>query len=208
MKLWICIIVLFGSMAFGDEPTKVDAVKPINGMENLDDTIALRKSDRISVRIVEDRDKTQSLLVQEDGQVNFPHIGLMKAEGLTSKALASAAKVELEKQFFKNATVIVAVEFGCPKNVLPQAVGPHFTISGQVQRQGRYGIDKDEKLTVAQAILRAGGPSFGTPKVVKVIRRTAEGKKTIEVNIKDIMENGDLSKDILILDEDVIIIPE
>ena len=48
-------------MAFSDEPTNIVAAKPPSIIEKLDDTIALRKGDRISVRIVEDRDKTLRL---------------------------------------------------------------------------------------------------------------------------------------------------
>ena len=186
MKLWFCIPLFFGSMAFSDEPTNIVAAKPPSIIEKLDDTIALRKGDRISVRIVEDRNTTLSLLVQDNGMVQMPHIGQIKAEGLTAKALANAAKRELEKQFFKNATVIVALEMiGC--HFLPDPLGTHFTIFGQVQRQGRYEIDKDEKLTLTQAILRAGPVGIRLPKVAKVVRKTAEGKKTIEVNLKDIL---------------------
>ncbi|MEI6536576.1 MAG: hypothetical protein WCN98_14615, partial [Verrucomicrobiaceae bacterium] len=116
-------------------------------------------------------------------------------------------KQKLEKQFYKNATVIVALELHCHFPG-PPAADPGFTING-VAQPGRYGLDNEEKLTVAQAILRAGGPGgISRSKVVKVIRTTAEGKKTIELNLKDIMENGVLSKDILIQDGDVIIIPE
>ena len=210
MKLLFAIIVLMSSMVFGDDSKKDSVVKPNNGMENLDDTILFRKGDRISIIIVEDRNKTVSGYVQDSGMVRFPHIGLIKAEGLTAKTFANAAKQELEKQFFKNGTVIVALDSNCkcPRLFPADPEGHGFTIIG-VAQPGRYGLDNEEKLTGAQAILRAGGPGgISRSKVVKVIRTTAEGKKTIELNLKDIMENGVLSKDILIQDGDVIIIPE
>ncbi len=182
-------------------------------MENLDDTIPLRLGDKVSVRIVEDRDKTLSLLVQDSGDIQAPHLGLVRASGLTCKKVALYMKKELEKQYFQQATVIVALEQGVRNLANPNGRGPemdYFTVFGQVAKQGKYEMLPDEELTVAQAILRAGGPTqFAQLKKVKIIRKTPnKGNVPIVVNVKDIMENGKLDKDIPIRKDDVIIIGE
>lgn len=189
------------------------AASKISSMENLDDTIPLRLGDKVSVRIVEDRDKTLSLLVQDSGDIQAPHLGLVRASGLTCKKVALYMKKELEKQYFQQATVIVALEQGVRNLANPNGRGPemdYFTVFGQVAKQGKYEMLPDEELTVAQAILRAGGPTqFAQLKKVKIIRKTPnKGNVPIVVNVKDIMENGKLDKDIPIRKDDVIIIGE
>ncbi|MEI6703658.1 MAG: polysaccharide biosynthesis/export family protein [Deltaproteobacteria bacterium] len=188
------------------------AASRISSMELLDDTIPLRLGDRVSLRVVEDRDKTLSLLVQDSGEIQAPHLGLVHAAGLTCKKVAFQMKRELEKQYFQQATVIVALEQGV-RNIN----GPNlhqdsdfFTVFGQVAKQGKYEMLPDEELTVAQAILRAGGPTqFAKLSKVKVLRKTPnKGNVPIIINVKEIMENGRLEKDIPIRKDDVIIIPE
>ncbi len=224
MKRLLSILLLTGSLVSADETAqpssnRIDArddseaaQSKLGKMEFLDDSVPLKVGDKISIRIVEDKDKTLSLLVQDSGHVNFPHIGLLKAEGLTAKALACIARRELEKSYSKTATVIVAIEphckiLGCPPG------GPVFTIFGQVARQGRYDFAAGDKMTFSGAILRAGGfVNQRMPKSAKIIHNTAEGKKTIEIKLREfineVMVKGDVSKDIVIQDGDVIVIPE
>ena len=183
-------------------------------MEDLDDKRPLKIGDKISIKILEDGDRSQSLHVQDSGDIQTPHIGLTQVAGQTCKAVAYDVKSKLEKQFFKKATVLIAlergVEMGPEKIRCPGLPGPPcFTIFGQVCRQGKYEIAKDEKITISQAILRAGGftPSPILTKV-KIIRKTPKGNTTIFINISDIMERSELNKDILIKAGDVIIIQE
>ena len=184
----------------------------INSMDVLDDTRPLQIGDKISLRIVEDRDKVQSLYVQDSGDIQAPHIGLVKSAGRTCKAVAFFMKKELEKHFFQQATVIVALEqkYKSPHTDNgPNANADYFVVYGQVARQGKYEIAPEEELTVSQAILRAGGfAAFANTKKVKVIRKTPKGNKTIMLNLDDVMRRGQLEKDIPMRPNDVVIVDE
>lgn len=187
----------------------------INSMEVLDDSRSLQAGDRISLRIVEDRDRVQSLLIQDSGDIQAPHMGLVKAAGKTCKQVAFYMKKELEKHYFQQATVIIALEavkqtqhYGNYPG-MSFAPGDFFVVYGQVARQGKYELTADEELTVSQAILRAGGFSqFANTKNVRLIRRTPSGNKSIRLNLDDVMRKGRLEKDILMRRNDVIIIDE
>jgi polysaccharide biosynthesis/export protein len=125
-------------------------------------------------------------------------------------------KRELEKHYFQQATVIVALEQvkprewrGNPTTGGPLVAGDYFVIYGQVARQGKYEITPEEELTVSQAILRAGGFSqFANAKNVKLIRYTKSGNKTIKLNLDDVMHKGRLEKDIYMRRNDVLIVDE
>lgn len=202
------------------EPVSTGAsttVAKLDSMERLDSTYVIGTGDTLSLRIVEEGEKVYSLLVQDSGNIQAPYIGLVPVSGKTCKDVAFAMKSELQKQHFKVATVILALEKENPlkkKKGAPGAVGPaapgFVTIYGQVQRQGRYEVEPDEDLTVSQAVLRAGGfAQFANESRVKVIRRYPnKGNVTFIVNLKDVMMRGKLEYDIPVKGGDVIIVDE
>ncbi|QIF04208.1 polysaccharide biosynthesis/export family protein [Roseimicrobium sp. ORNL1] len=189
----------------------------ITSMSQLDNSRQLRVKDQIVFRIVEDKAEPKSLMIQDSGDIFAPYIGLVKAAGRTPRELAMHMKTELEKQYFQQATVIVALERERP-------VGPggsqgggyvvedmgYITIYGQVIRQGKYEFAPEDQLTASQAILRAGGfAPFAKDKAVKIIRKVpGKGNVTIVVNLRDVMTKGRLEKDITILPNDTIIVEE
>lgn len=189
------------------------AASRISSMEALDDSIPLRVGYRVSLRIVEDKEKTLSLLIQDSGDIVAPHLGLVRAAGRTCKSVAYFMKRELEKQYFQQATVIVSIE-SIPRN--PNVANLNgsediFTVFGQVARQGKYELLPDEELTISQAILRAGGfAPFAKTKDVRIIRKvkTQGAPVEIHVNVDDIMIKGKLHLDIPVRPNDVIIVKE
>jgi polysaccharide biosynthesis/export protein len=192
------------------------AVSKMSSMENLDSKYILKKGDTVSLRIVEDSSQqgALSLKVQDSGNINAPFINLVPAAGKTCKDVAYYMKKELEKEHFRTATVIVALEAEKPRAGVaggpPLPSANYITVYGQVQRQGRYETTPEEDLTVSQAILRAGGFSqFAKDKKVKVIRKVPDkGNVTIYVNLRDVMMKGKLDYDIPVRGGDVIIVDE
>jgi protein involved in polysaccharide export with SLBB domain len=190
----------------------------ITSMTQLDDSRPLRVKDQIVFRIVEDKAEPKSLVVQDSGDIFAPYIGLVKASGRTPRQLAVYMKGELEKQYFQQATVIVALERGfMPRGAngkpgdgyVVEDMG-YITIYGQVLRQGKYEFAPEDQLTASQAILRAGGfAPFAKDKAVKIIRKVpGKGNVTIVVNLRDVMTKGRLEKDIAIIPNDTIIVEE
>lgn len=201
----------------GDE---VRSAGLINSMEQLDNTTQLQPDYQISFRILEDRNEPIRLRVQDSGDIQAPHVGLVRAAGRTCRELAFAVKKELEKSYYQTATVIIAIDV-IPRNPYGAAVAgggggtfvrpgmEFFTIFGHVLRQGKYELPLDEDVTISQAILRAGGPAqFANLNKVKLIRKTPQGNKAVQVNVEAIMKNGALERDIYIRNNDVLIIPE
>ncbi len=186
----------------------------LNSMDVLDDTRPIQPGDVISMRIVEDRREPIQLRVGVTGEVNAPHIGLVKATGRTSKQLAMEVKRKLELNYYNSATVIVAVDLESidNPNSRMRTAGydiNFFTVYGQVLRQGKYELPTDEDLTISQAILRAGGlAQFAHPNKVKLVRKTPQGNKTIYIDLDQIMRQGNLEYDIYIRNNDVIIVDE
>ncbi|MCA1963443.1 MAG: polysaccharide biosynthesis/export family protein [Prosthecobacter sp.] len=187
----------------------------LNSMDVLDDTQAIEPGDVISMRIMEDRREPLQLRVGATGEVNAPHIGLVKAAGRTCRGLAMEVKRRLELNYYNTATVIVAIDLknqDMNPNARIRTTGydiDFFTVYGQVLRQGKYELPADEDITISQAILRAGGfAQFANASRVKLVRKTPQGNKTILVDLEQIMRKGNLDIDIYIRNNDVIIVDE
>jgi len=183
----------------------------LTSMDVLDNNRPISPGDTISIRILEDRREALQQKVAVTGEVQAPYVGLITARGKTCRDLAFTLKRELEKNFFKNATVVIAIDQLNPDDqIREREVDLEFYVMfGFVAKQGKYDLPSNEDISISQAILRAGGfAQFANKEKVKVIRKTPQGNKTILVNVDGIMRRGDLERDIYIRKDDVIIVEE
>ena len=172
-------------------------------MELLDDQRKLGAGDKVTYRVIEDKDELRSLTINDSGELDVPYYGLVRAAGKTSLQLAREIKKLLEKQLYYQATVIIAVEL-----VNKTRVTGKVYVTGQVRNGGGFEIPAGENFTVTQAIIKAGGFSdFANKKNVRLIRKTAEGKKTFVMNVVEIWEKGTLDKDMPVQGDDLIVVP-
>jgi len=198
-------------------PTEmVKSASVINDMNVVDNTTPIRTGDLISLRIVEDRNEPIQLRVGVTGDINAPHIGIVKAAGRTCRELAFSMKSQLEKSLYNTATVIVGIDMRPediggrgPRTGIREEELDVITVFGQVIRQGKYELPINEDMTISQAILLSGGfAQFANPKKVKLVRRTPQGAKNILINVDHIMRKGNLDKDVFLRRGDVIIVDE
>src|SRR5262245_8595451 len=75
-----------------------------------DDKYKLRIGDRIAFQICEDREPPKSLTVTDSGELDVPYLGRMAAADKTCKQLAEACKIQLEKDYYYRASVVIALE--------------------------------------------------------------------------------------------------
>ena len=194
--------------------TNSSALQVTNSMDALDDKHLLAIGDRLSFRIEEDRllsvpnereqDDTKPLFVTDTGELDVPYIGRLPAENKTCKQLACEIKAALEKNYYQQATVVLAVDLMTKSRGKVYLVGP-------VRVPGPQDIPSDEVLTLSRAILRAGGfTDFADRKNVKVTRKAPAGgeKRTFVVDVGQILDKGRTETDPLLQAEDLIYIPE
>jgi polysaccharide export outer membrane protein len=103
--------------------------------------------------------------VGENGTINMPHLGQVRAAGMKPEALAAALEARYKNaKIFRNPTfqVIADVE----KGAIDEAV---IHVGGQVRKAGPVKFNRG--LTLWQAIQAAGGPTeFGTMRRVSILR--------------------------------------
>ena len=183
-----------------DLPT-TSAVMRTNSMTVLDDKKRLGPNDYVSFRVVEDRDdESQRLRVNDNGELEVPYAGLIPAAGRTCKQVAYAVKAALEKEYYYNATVIIAVD-----RISEKSRGRVYVV-GNVRGPGPQEIPADETYTVSKAIIRAGGfTDFANEKKVKLTRKNGEA---YVINLRDVIEKGRTESDVVLQPDDQIFVPQ
>ncbi len=124
---------------------------------------------------------TGGFLVDNNGNIEHPRLGLFHAEGLTKHELAAEVKKRLTEpvELLANPTVII------------RYLNFHVTILGDVAQEGPVNVP-GEKLTILEAVGLAGGITrYGKKNYVKVMREVNGQRETglIDLSSKDVFES-------------------
>ena len=149
------------------------------------------------------------LTVSTLGLVNIPFIGPIKAEGLTIPQLEALITEPLAQNYFVNPEVRIQVK---------EYHSLQYYIAGAVKEPGLYEMSSES--TLMSLIAKAGGvlPERG---IVAYIQREAaeqlaEGadiqkllsrKEPIKVDLKSLLDHGDMSHNLMLHPGDVVYIP-
>jgi len=183
------------------EPPTTSTVMRTNSMTVLDDKKRLGANDYVSFRVVEDRDNESQLLrINDNGELEVPYIGLVPAAGKSCKQLAYNVKAALEREYYYNATVIIAVD-----RVSEKSRGRVY-VYGSVKGQGPQEIPPDESYTVSKAVIRAGG--FGDFANKRKVKLTRKGGQDFIVDLKRVIEEGKTEEDVVLQPDDQIYVPQ
>jgi polysaccharide export outer membrane protein len=169
----------------------------------LDNQHRLRAGDKLSFRVAEDGEEAKSLPVTDSGEIELPlGFGRFAAAGKTCRTLAQEIKVALEKDYYKRATVQLAID-------AYNSVRGKAYVSGEVGKPGPVNIPVDAPLKLSQAILLAGPPTqWANLKIVKVVRQTGKDAQTRIIDVNAIIKQGRLENDIALEPDDLVIVPE
>lgn len=136
-----------------------------------------------------------SAIIDLEGKVNLPQIGILQISGLTFKA----AKESIENEFahyFKPQEVKINISTGRLRSI-------RVFIVGRAQKPGSYTLSSLS--TLVNALFAAGGPGkSGTMRDIQVKRN---GATLVHFDMYDFLLKGDKTKDIRLMPEDVIFIP-
>ena len=184
--------------------TPVAQPTPAPYIDILNDKVKLDKGDRLSYRIVEERQPAQTIFVNDSGEVDIPLIGHLRASGKTCKQLADEIRPLLEKEYYYRATVIIGLETHSERSL-----GKVY-VMGLVHVAGGLEIPAGETLTVSKTIARAQGfADYADKENVRLIRKTEQGKnEMIIVNVAEIIDKGLIDKDPAVGPNDTIIVPQ
>jgi len=164
---------------------------------------------RISIRAGGEEQVEKEMVVGENGNINVPFIGKVKAAGLTMEELEQAVTKPLARDFFVDPQVHL------------QIIGYHslqFFISGAVKNPGMFELDYTP--TVMDLIASAGGvlPERGNLAYIlrgmadhvmddETLKENISKTEPIRVDLLKLLDEGNMSENIMLESGDTIYIP-
>ncbi|MDD4777217.1 MAG: polysaccharide biosynthesis/export family protein [Fermentimonas sp.] len=123
----------------------------------------------------------QNYLVDEEGNINFPSLGLLQVKGLTTKELEKLIEDRLRPYFTEEMPIITARIMNYSVNMI-----------GEVHRPGQFQTENG-RMTVLEGLALAGDMTiYGRRDNVKVIREDADGERvvyTLNFNDKNVFNS-------------------
>ncbi|MFH1799229.1 MAG: polysaccharide biosynthesis/export family protein [Candidatus Omnitrophota bacterium] len=133
--------------------------------------------------------------ISSNGNLSFPLLGEVKAEGLTPYEFQSALEEKLRRYLKKPQVTVFIKEYST------------ISVTGQVNEPGSFPLKGG--LTVLEAIgLAKGFTKMAGQNNVKILRMEDGEKKTLTVKVGDISKKGDKSKDVQLQRGDIVYVPE
>ena len=157
--------------------------------------------DQVQINVWKNAELSVSEPVRPDGMIAIPLIGDVTAAGREPEELARDIEKKLSA-YVKNPNVTV---------ILTGLQGHEFLsrirVTGAVANNRSISYQKG--MTVLDAVLEAGSVTlYANSNKTKLHRRTKDGAESYDIRLKDIMEDGDMSTNVLLMPGDVITVPE
>jgi polysaccharide biosynthesis/export protein len=156
----------------------------------------------------------KEMVVGENGNINVPFIGKIKAAGLTMEELEKAIIKPLERDFFVNPQVHLQIK---------EYHSLQFFISGAVKNPGMFELEYTPTIMdlIANAggvlkergnlayILRGGSGNFIDKKNLddETFKKNISNKEPIKVDLLKLLDEGNMSENIMLQSGDTIYIP-
>lgn len=149
--------------------------------------------DVLAISVLENKDLDTVATVNPGGKITFPLVGEVQTAGLTAAELAARLTTELGKSI-KNPVVTVS---------LREVNSYRIYFLGKVAKPGIH-FNKSE-VTLLQALSLAGGLTEGADLSLAFVAR---GTEKLPVDFHRLIREGDLSQNIVLDPEDIVVIPD
>ena len=191
-------VLVFAGCASTSTPNLPEQV---TGHEVLVDTYKMDVGDQVQISVWNNPDLSISSPIRPDGKIAVPLVGDVMAAGRAPEELAADIEKELS-DYIKapNVTVILTGLEG-------HAFLSRIRVTGAVENN--MSMTYHQGMTVLDAVLDAGSVSlYADGNRTKLHRRTDEGMRTYDIRLQDILEDGDMTTNVLLMPGDVITVPE
>lgn len=156
--------------------------------------------DQLTIFVWRNPEISGSFLVRPDGKVSTSLVEDIEVAGRTPTMLARQIEEELAT-YINNPRVTVSVDrFSGPFSEQVRVIG---------EAANPRAINYTQHMTLLDIMIEVGGlTQFASGNRAKLVRVVNNEQKTYDIDIEDLIKDGDISKNVDILPGDVIIIPE
>lgn len=159
----------------------------------------LAPADLLDVTVYQDPDMNRKVRVNTNGTVALPLIGSIKIGGMTLIDAQAGIEAKLAKYLVSPQVSLFIEEYG----------NKTIFVMGEVQKPGSYPIPTESRMTVLEAISTAGGfTQVAAQDRARVLRYVNGASVTYNINIKEITQQGQKEKDMVLEPNDVVYVPQ
>jgi polysaccharide export outer membrane protein len=169
-------------------PTTAPAPTPVPGKDYI-----IGIGDVLHIIVWGNKDLEQAITVRPDGRISFPLAGELDARGLSVPQLTERLTVRLSDAI-KGANVSIIVK---------EVRSFRVFVLGEVKRPGVYPIDASTPVLEALTLASGTADSADLP-AAYVIR----GDRKIPVDLRKLIQGGDLTLNIPLLPGDTVVVPQ
>lgn len=157
--------------------------------------------DQLQINVWKNAELSLAEPIRPDGKISMPLIGDVMAVGLTPEELAVKIENRLAN-YVKSPNVTVILTSLQEHEFLSR-----IRVTGSVIHN--VSMPYHQGMTVLDAILEAGSVDlYADANNTKLHRRTKKGAVSYDIRLKDIMEEGDMHTNIILMPGDIITVPE
>ena len=165
------------------------------------ETYKIDVGDNLAIKVWKNPGLSISEPVRPDGKISVPLVGDVMAAGREPEELAASIEEELSN-YVKNPNVTVILT-----GLQGHAFLSSIRITGAVGNN--MAITYHQGMTVIDAVLAAGSVDiYADSNNTKLYRRSNGVTATYDIRLDDILKNGDMTTNVLLMPGDVITVPE
>jgi len=165
------------------------------------DLYQIGTGDTLHVFVSQEPDLSVTVPVRTDGRINTPLVEDMVAVGKTPTQLARDIEAVLRQQDLRMPEVTVMVTSSAGGSLQSQV-----RVMGEVRSPGAFPFRNG--MTLIDALTAAGGlTEFAAGRRGRVTRMVDGAQEEMKVNLKKLMQDGDLSQNLPLRPGDMIVVP-
>lgn len=159
----------------------------------------LAPADLVSVTVYQDADMNRKVRINTNGTVALPLLGSIKIGGMTLADAQASIEGKLAKYLVSPQVSLFIEEYG----------NKTIFVMGEVAKPGSYPIPTESRLTLLEAISTAGGfTQVAAQDRARVLRYVNGASVTYTINTKDITQQGQKDKDMVLEPNDIVYVPQ
>jgi polysaccharide export outer membrane protein len=162
----------------------------------VDGSYLIGPGDVLEIAVWKDEALTKSTVVRPDGNISFPLIGEMAAEGKTVSQLKAAIEARLSK-YVPDVDLYVNVQ---------QVNSMIVYVIGKVNSPGRHILNA--QVNVLQLLATAGGLNpFAKRGSIKIFRQDGSKTRILNFDYDDVTDGKHLEQNVILQRGDVVVVP-
>jgi polysaccharide export outer membrane protein len=194
----LVFLSLYGCSNTGSLPeatTRASLTTDVNAYQYL-----IGPGDSLTIFVWRNPEVSGQFIVRPDGKVTTSLVEDIDVAGKTPTMLARQIEEQLSK-YINNPRVTVSVNnFTGPLSEQVRVIGEATNPSA---------VSFTEHMTLLDLMIAVGGlTEFANGNAAKLVRVVDGGQRTYDVNIDDLIRDGDISENVDMLPGDIVIIPE